>query len=66
MIGWASGEIVQAEKDLVSWFRDQGVNVHEVDRQPFMDIVKPALLSKDMPWDPEVYERLQAIPDAKI
>lgn len=63
---WASGEIVQAEKDLVSWFREQGVKVHEVDRKPFMDIVKPHLLSKDMPWDPEVYERLQAIPDAKI
>ena len=32
---WASGQIVQAEKDLVSWFRDQGVKVNVVDRKPF-------------------------------
>ena len=62
---WASGQIVQAEKDLVSWFRDQGVKVNVVDRKPFMDIVKPHLLTKDMPWTPDFYERLQAIPDAK-
>ena len=61
---WASGQIVQAEKDLVSWFRDKGIKVNEVDRKPFMDIVKPHLLTKDMPWTPDVYERLQAIPDA--
>lgn len=62
---WASDQIVQAEKDLVSWFREKGIKVNEVDRQPFMDIVKPHLLSKDMPWTPDIYERLQAIPDAK-
>jgi TRAP-type C4-dicarboxylate transport system substrate-binding protein len=62
---WASLQIVQAEKDLVAWFRDKGIKVNEVDRKPFMDIVKPHLLTKDMPWEPEIYERLQAIPDAK-
>lgn len=62
---WASDQIVQAEKDLVAWFRDKGITVSEVDRKPFMDIVKPHLLSKDMPWKPEVYDRLQAIPDAE-
>ena len=61
---WASKQIVQAEKDLVSWFKDQGIKVNEVDRKPFMDIVKPHLLTKDMPWTPDIYERLQAIPDA--
>jgi tripartite ATP-independent transporter DctP family solute receptor len=60
---WASNQIVQAEKDLVSWFREKGIKVNEVDRQPFMDIVKPHLLSSDMPWTPDIYERLQAIPD---
>ncbi len=61
---WASGQIVQAEKDLVTWFRNKGIQVNEVDRKPFMDIVKPHLLTKDMPWTPDIYERLQAIPDA--
>ena len=60
---WASGQIVQAEKDLVTWFRNKGIKVNEVDRKPFMDIVKPHLLTKDMPWTPDIYERLQAIPD---
>lgn len=62
---WASDQIVQAEIDLVAWFREKGIKVNEVDRKPFMDIVKPHLLTKDMPWPPEVYERLQAIPDAQ-
>jgi TRAP-type C4-dicarboxylate transport system substrate-binding protein len=61
---WASGQIVQAEKDLVSWFREKGIKVNEVDRKPFMDMVKPHLLTKDMPWSPDIYEKLQAIPDA--
>ncbi|WP_033068264.1 sialic acid TRAP transporter substrate-binding protein SiaP [Thalassospira australica] len=61
---WASAEIVHAENTLVEWFREQGVTVNEVDRQPFMDAVQPALLSSDMPWEPDVYKRMQAIPDA--
>ena len=61
---WISEQIVQSETELVDWFRRQGTNVNEVDRQPFIDIVKPALLGDDMPFSNEVYERLQAIPDA--
>ncbi|WP_430474365.1 sialic acid TRAP transporter substrate-binding protein SiaP [Thalassospira lucentensis] len=61
---WASGEILHAENTLVEWFREQGVTVNEVDRQPFMDAVQPALLSSDMPWEPDVYKRMQAILDA--
>jgi len=38
--------------------------MEENNRKPFMDIVKPHLLTKDMPWTPDIYERLQAIPDA--
>lgn len=62
---WATNEIVREEKDLVGWFREQGIKVNEVDRVPFMDAVKPGLLSTDRPWPPEVYERLQAIEDAE-
>ena len=61
---WVSEQIVQSEAELVDWFKGQGINVNEVDRQPFMDIVKPALLGDDMPFSNEIYERLQAIPDA--
>ncbi len=61
---WVTEQIVQSEAELVDWFRGQGVNVNEVDRQPFMDVVKPALLGDDMPFSNDVYERLQAIPDA--
>lgn len=58
---WASEEIVQSETDLVSWFRDQGTAVNEVDRAPFIEAVAPALTGPDMPWDAEVYKKLQAI-----
>jgi tripartite ATP-independent transporter DctP family solute receptor len=58
-----SNEIVQSEKDLVNWFRDQGIKVNEVDRKPFIAAVAPKLKSKSMPWDDSIYERLQAIKD---
>lgn len=57
----ASNEIVQNEKELADWFREQGVTVNEVDRGPFIDVIAPRLKSSDMPWDPEIFERLQAI-----
>lgn len=56
-----SEEIVQSEAELVGWFRDQGVNVNEVDRAPFMAAVSPMLTSGNVPWDKEIFERLQAI-----
>jgi len=61
---WASDQIVQAETDLVAWFRNKGIAVNEVDRAPFAAAVKPYLLAEDMRWPPEIFERLQAIPDA--
>lgn len=57
----ATKEVRDQEASLVQWFKDQGVKVHDVDRQPFMDIVQPLLKGKDMPWSPETFERLQAI-----
>lgn len=57
----ASGAILQAEKDLVSWFRDKGITVNEVDRKPFMDALKPKLISSDVPWDRSLYEDIQKL-----
>ncbi len=61
---WITEEIVSAEDELVVWFRDEGVTVNEVDRTPFINAVQPALTSGDLPFSSELYERLQAIPDA--
>ena len=60
---WVTEQIVASEQELVGWFKEQGTNVNEVDREPFMAVVKPALLGGDMPFGKDVYERLQAIPD---
>lgn len=60
-----TADIVQSEADLVGWFRDQGVNVNEVDRAPFIEAVAPALTAGDMPFSQELYQRLQAVPDAE-
>ncbi len=57
----ATKEVRDQESSLVQWFKDKGVKVHKVDRQPFMDIVQPLLKGKDMPWSPATFERLQAI-----
>ena len=56
-----SDEIVQAEKDLVGWFREQGVNVNDVDRGPFIEAVAPLHNGPAATWDQATYDRLQAI-----
>lgn len=58
-----SDEIVQSEAELADWFRGQGVTVNTVDRAPFMAAVSPLLRGDDVPWDVEVFDRLQAIED---
>ncbi|SET82156.1 tripartite ATP-independent transporter solute receptor, DctP family [Paracoccus homiensis] len=55
-------QIVAAEGELADWFRDQGVNVHDVDRKPFIDAVTPVLLESDVPFTREQYDALQALP----
>ena len=57
--------IVASEAELVGWFRDQGVNVNEVDRAPFIAAVAPALTGGDLPFSTELYNALQEIPDAE-
>lgn len=54
-------DIVQSEKDLVAWFRDQGVTVNEVDIQPFREAVIPYHNGEAATWDKETYDRLQAL-----
>ena len=60
----ATEQIIEAENTLADWFREQGNNVNEVDREPFIAAVRPRLTSDDMPWPAEIYERLQAVEDA--
>lgn len=53
-----SEEIYQAEQDLIAWFREQGIQVNEVDRGPFKQAVEPMLTSPDVPYTMEQFERL--------
>jgi len=59
----ATAQIIEAENTLADWFREQGINVNEVDREPFIEAVRPYLASDDMPWPKEIYDRLQAVED---
>ncbi|MFY0595686.1 MAG: sialic acid TRAP transporter substrate-binding protein SiaP [Cognatishimia sp.] len=61
---WSTEQIVSAEGELADWFRAQGVTVNEVDRAPFIEAVAPALKSDDLPFPAELFEALQAMPDA--
>ena len=54
-------DIIAKEKELVGWFREQGKEVIEVDRALFREVVIPAHTGPDATWDPETYERLQAL-----
>ena len=58
---WGTAQILEQEAELADWFREQGVTVNEVDRGPFIEAVAPALVGEDMPWEPSLYERLQAV-----
>lgn len=57
----ATTQIIQQEKDLVQWFRDQGVVVNKVDRKPFRDATVKLHNGPDATWDKATYDRLQAI-----
>lgn len=57
----ATDQIIQAEKDLVQWFRDEGVTVNEVDRAPFREATMELHMGDMASWDQETYDRLQAI-----
>ena len=57
----ATNEIVKQENELAEWFREQGVTVNVVDREPFIEALRPYLTGPDVPWDAEIYERMQAL-----
>lgn len=57
----ATDQIIEQENELVAWFRDQGVQVNEVDRGPFIEAVKKMHNGEMATWDRETYDRLQAI-----
>ncbi len=57
----ATDQIIQKEKDLVQWFKDQGVQVNEVDRGPFIEAVKKLHNGDMATWDQATYDRLQAL-----
>ncbi len=57
----ATGQVRQKEDELAQWFRDQGVNVHEVDITPFREATMKLHNSEAASWEQETYDRLQAI-----
>ena len=55
-------EINQAEADLVQWFRDQGIQVNEVDKAAFQAAVEPILTDESkVPYTIDHYKRMQAL-----
>ena len=57
----ATDQIIQAEEELVTWFRDEGVTVNEVDRTPFREATMKLHMGDMATWSQETYDRLQAI-----
>jgi tripartite ATP-independent transporter DctP family solute receptor len=57
----ATDQIIELEENLVEWFREQGVNVNEVDRGPFIEAVKVMHNGEMATWDQATYDALQAI-----
>jgi TRAP-type C4-dicarboxylate transport system substrate-binding protein len=57
----ATSQIIDLESELAAWFTEQGVNVNEVDRGPFIEAVKVMHNGDMATWDQETYDALQAI-----
>jgi tripartite ATP-independent transporter DctP family solute receptor len=57
----ATEQIIEAEKNLVQWFRDEGVDVREVDRAPFRAATMALHNGPDATWDQATYDKLQSI-----
>ncbi|NDV88452.1 DctP family TRAP transporter solute-binding subunit [Aurantimonas aggregata] len=57
----ATTQVRETEAELAAWFKEQGVNVHEVDVAPFREVTMELHNGPDATWEQEVYDRLQAI-----
>ena len=57
----ATEQVIKNEKELAAWFREQGVEVNEVDRKPFREATVKLHNGPDASWDQATYDRLQAI-----
>lgn len=57
----ASADIIKSEQELAAWFEEKGIKVHKLDRQPFIDIVKPTILEGDWPWEARHIEELLSL-----
>ena len=57
----ATAQIQEQEASLTDWFREQGVNVNEVDRTPFREATMDLHNGDMATWDRETYDELQAI-----
>ncbi len=57
----ATEKVRKREGELVEFFKQQGVKVHDVDTKPFRDAVVKLHNGPDATWDKATYDRLQAI-----
>ena len=57
----ATDAIIKAEGELAAWFGEQGVQVNDIDRGPFIEAVKVLHNGEMATWDQDTYDRLQAI-----
>jgi tripartite ATP-independent transporter DctP family solute receptor len=57
----ATEQVRETEAELAAWFKEQGVNVHEVDVAPFREVTMELHNGPDATWEQEIYDRLQAI-----
>jgi TRAP-type C4-dicarboxylate transport system substrate-binding protein len=57
----ATDQIIPQAGELAAWFREQGNNVNEVARAPFIEAVKAMHTGEMAAWDQDTYARLQAI-----
>ena len=53
-----SRDIRESEQGLSDWFRAQGTIVNEVDRAPFIEAARPALLSDEFGWTPDQIQEI--------
>lgn len=56
-----TADVEKSEQELVEYFKGEGLEIIEVDREPFRQNVLPLLQDGSQDWSPETFEKLQAV-----
>jgi tripartite ATP-independent transporter DctP family solute receptor len=56
-----TADVEKSEQELIEYFKSEGLEIIDVDREPFRKNVLPLLQDGSQDWSPETFDKLQAV-----